>query len=291
MARRATIGRPWCIASSSGTQKPSWQARRHEHVGVGIVGSQAHAVGHRAGEGHGALAADLLDEGTEARLVEVRRRSPPRIAQDHALGSHTMQHHERLDHVVLCLVRAQSPDEQPLGTPAELLVGQGHRRERTIGLAGHVARVEQDRHHGSIAIAGAQQVLAVELRVGDGEVAHRREVGELAQTHVEHGRHGGLPRLEERRRGDVVVVDDLRMRAAHDEPGHRRAGRRLVQDPRPAAHAEAVELLVGQDVGTAHDVGPVDVDVRFVAEVLQKALDAERVRTDRVARRQRRSDW
>ena len=125
---------------------------------------------------------------------------------EHAVGR------ERLDDVVLALVRSDPAHEQPVG--ASLLLPLLELRQHTlVDLAVEPLEVEEDRRDRRWPVAVRGDLGPIELGVGEAEAATRRERGHLVPAPLDGMEDRWVPLVEELRGGDVVIVDDERLGA------------------------------------------------------------------------------
>ena len=140
--------------------------------------------------------------GRRARADEVElRREVVGAAEDR----------ERLDQLLLGLVRGQPADEQPHRAPLRC---RGPRRRRLPGV-GRIRREERRTEHrrdDRMRVAPVLDVTRAEMRVGEHEIRGPHDRGDLGAGIAHRDRVTRIPAGEEPRRRDVVVVDDLRLR-------------------------------------------------------------------------------
>ena len=94
-----------------------------------------------------------------------------------------------------------------------------------------VRRVDHQRSDHRLATAGLRELHAVELRVGEAELDDGRKLSQLPAAQPDLRPELWHPPLDELRRADVVVVDELQARMRDDCLRCRRADRGLVAHP------------------------------------------------------------
>src|SRR5262245_53522003 len=138
--------------------------------------------------------------------------------------------------------------------------------------------------------------MSVERRIGEAESCLRGEACQLPAAERECAGDDRLPAVEERRRRDVVVVDDQWLGSLRDEVGDRRPDRRVVEEPRllggmPVAPRSTVrEGTVGTGKLAELVLRLERVNLGSIPRLAQHGLHAEVVRANGVARRESRDE-
>ena len=222
------------------------------------------------GRNRGVAQTQFRNEGAQRRLVCLTQRRADQVEPGRRVVD-AAQDVEHLHQVVRCLVGRDLPHVEQVG-PAVSLLSAGQRGGQLgVGLVALGVHVDQQRHHGGPAVAERLQLRLVERGVGDGEAALGGESGQLRASQRHLVGHRGLPVAQQLRRRDVVVVDELGLRARREDVVHRAPDRCLVQEPPVAPgtpeldHGPSLVL----DVGGVAAVEDVRVDARSAQPVAQ----------------------
>ncbi len=178
------------------------------------------------------------------------------------------------DEIVLALVRADPAHEE------ELRIGS---RVGSAGLGVGRSEVADDRSHGDALIAKPGQLVRVEPRVGEGGVGVPGQVTELAAAPSELGGDRRFPVRPHRRRGDVVVVHDERLRPV-PQPIGSNGPRRVVQQQGGPRVGAVGQLAQGSRDRGQISQGEAGVDLGVIARLAQQPIDLAGVIPDGVAR-------
>ena len=283
----ATMGTPWPMASARGTQKPSWSeaitktsaARKYASSSAPLTEpASVHDVGQP----------ELVDEGTQRRLVGLAERRPDEMqAGRRVVGP--AEHVEHLDEVVRRLVRRDLPHvEQVAPRPRAPCGGARNCASCRIGLVALGLHVDQQRDDGRPLVPERVQFRLVEGGVGHGEAALRGQAGQLRAAQRGLVGHRRLPVAQQVGRRDVVVVHQLGLGPRRQDVVHGAPDGRLIQQPAVTAGPAELDhrLALGLHVGR----GAAVEDVRVDAGGAQAVPQVQRVHADGVTAGEGRND-